>query len=165
MHIDTDRRNLAYIFDPKACVSSVAKTTAQLLYQWKAVLGKYDYTMIHIARDRNCWEDLLWWWVTDLFRRGAVATFQRLSEYCCRFHMEEHVTEFFKQCLHCMDSKAGEKVPRQLVEIVHGTSPAEVVHFDYLYVGATVPSGDDGLDEEGRHRYILVATDDMSNWV
>ena len=27
-------------------------------------------------------------------RRGGVATLQRLSEYCCWFHMEEHVTEF-----------------------------------------------------------------------
>ena len=29
VHIYTDHRNLAYIFDPEACVSSVAKTTAQ----------------------------------------------------------------------------------------------------------------------------------------
>ena len=33
-------RNLTYIFDPEACVSSVAKTTAQRLDQWKAVLGQ-----------------------------------------------------------------------------------------------------------------------------
>ena len=64
--------------------------------------------------------------------RGAVATLQRLSEYCCRFRMKEHVTEFVKQCVHCMDSKAGEQVPRPLVETMHGTRPGEVVHFDYL---------------------------------
>ena len=46
--------------------------------------------------------------------------------------MEEHVTEFVKQSLHCLDSKAGEKVPRPLEETVHGTRPGEVVHFDYL---------------------------------
>ena len=40
VHIYTDHRNLAYIFDPEACVSSVAKTTAQRLNQWKAVLGQ-----------------------------------------------------------------------------------------------------------------------------
>ena len=64
-----------------------------------------------------------------------------------------------------MDSKAGEKVPRPLGETVHGTRPGEVVHFDYLYVGASAPLGDDGLDENGSCSYILVMMDDMSNWV
>ena len=54
VHIYTHHRNLAYIFDPEACLSSVAKTTAQRLDQWKAVLGQYDYTIVHIAGDRNC---------------------------------------------------------------------------------------------------------------
>ena len=54
VHIYTDHRNLAYIFYPEACVWSVAKTTAQRLDQWKAVLGQYDYTIVHIAGDRNC---------------------------------------------------------------------------------------------------------------
>ena len=53
-HIYTDHRNLAYIFDPEACVSSVAKTTVHRLDQWKAVLGQYDYTSVHIDGDRNC---------------------------------------------------------------------------------------------------------------
>ena len=29
-----------------------------------AVLGQYDYTIVHIAADRNCWGDLLSRWVT-----------------------------------------------------------------------------------------------------
>ena len=64
VHSYTDQRNLAYIFDPEACVSSVAKTTAQRLDHWKAVLGQYDYTIVHIAGDRNCSGDLLSRWVT-----------------------------------------------------------------------------------------------------
>ena len=80
--------------------------------------------------------------------RDAVASVQRLPEYCCWIRMEEHVTEFVKQCLHCMDSKAREKVPRSLGETVHGTRPGEVVHFDYLYVGASGLLGDDCLDED-----------------
>ena len=64
---------------------------------------------------------------------SAMATLQRLSEYCCWFRMEEHVTEFVKQCLHCMDSNPGGKgSPRQLGVTVYGTRPGEVVHFDYL---------------------------------
>ena len=42
VHIYTDHRNLVYIFDPEACVWSGAKTTAQRLDQWKAVLWQYD---------------------------------------------------------------------------------------------------------------------------
>ena len=63
VHIHTDHRNLAYIFNPETCVSSVPKTTAQRLEHWKAVLGQYDYTIQHIAGERNCWGDLLSRWV------------------------------------------------------------------------------------------------------
>ena len=80
--------------------------------------------------------------------QGAVATLHRLSEYWCWFCLEEHVAEFVKQYLHCMDSKAGEKVQRPLDETVPGTRPGEVVHFDYLHVGASRPLGGDGLDED-----------------
>ena len=45
--------------------------------------------------------------------------------------MEEHVAEFVKWCLHCMDYKEV-KVPCPLRETVHGTRPGEIVHFDYL---------------------------------
>ena len=55
MHIHTDHRNLACIFNPEVCVSSVPKTTAQRLEHWKAVLGQYDYTIQDIESERNCW--------------------------------------------------------------------------------------------------------------
>ena len=44
-------------------MSSVPKTTAQRLEHWKAVLGQYDYTIQHVAGERNCWGDLLSRWV------------------------------------------------------------------------------------------------------
>lgn len=55
--------------------------------------------------------------------RGSVATLQRLKEYHCWSHVDMHLTEFVKQCLHCMDSKAGEKVPRPFRETVSWQSP------------------------------------------
>ena len=72
-------------------------------------------------------------------RRGGVATLQRLSEYCCWFHMEEHVTEFVEMfvemCLNCMDLKRGRMcLVRSLGETVNGTRQGEVVYFDDLYV-------------------------------
>ena len=56
------------------------------------------------------------------------------------------MTKLVKQCLHCMGSKTGEKVPRPLGEAVHGRRPGEVLYFDYLY-GDSGPLGKDGLDE------------------
>ena len=64
VYIYTDHKNLAYIFDPDACVSSVAKMTTPRLDQWRAVLAQYDYTIMHIAGDRNFWRDLLSQWLT-----------------------------------------------------------------------------------------------------
>ena len=36
-----NHRNLTYIFNPEACVTSVTKAMAQRLENWKAVLGQY----------------------------------------------------------------------------------------------------------------------------
>ena len=47
--------------------------------------------------------------IKEAGHRRVVTTLQRLQWYCCWFRMEVHVTEFFKQCLHCMNSKADVK--------------------------------------------------------
>ena len=47
----------------------------------------------------------------------------------------------------------------------HGTTPNEVVHFDYLYVGESGPLASQGLSEEAGFRFILVIMDDLSNFV
>ena len=49
--IFTDHRNLTYIFNPEACVTSVTKAMAQRLENWKAVLGQYRYAIEHIPGD------------------------------------------------------------------------------------------------------------------
>ena len=64
VHIFTDHRNLAYIFDPEACVTSVSKALTQRLEGWKGVLGQYRHTICHIPGDRNAWGDLLSLWVS-----------------------------------------------------------------------------------------------------
>ena len=63
VHIFTDHRNLTYIFNPEACVTSVTKAMAQRLENWKAVLGQYRYAIEHIPGERNCRGDLLSRWV------------------------------------------------------------------------------------------------------
>ena len=63
MQVDTNHRNLAYIFELEAYFSSVPKTAAQRLENWRMVLVQYDYTIMHNSGERNCWGNLLSRWV------------------------------------------------------------------------------------------------------
>ncbi|CAM9468806.1 unnamed protein product [Sphacelaria rigidula] len=79
--------------------------------------------------------------------------------------MVSHVRGFVRQCLHCVNTRAGEIVPRSYGDTVHGTAPGEVVHFDFLYVGSSGPEGAHDLPDEGGFWYVLVIMDDMPNFV
>ena len=59
--------------------------------------------------------------------------------------MESHVREFVRQCLHCVDTRAGDIVPRPYGDTVHGTAPGDGVHFDFLSVGSSGPEGSEGM--------------------
>ena len=69
--------NLAYSFDPEACVTSVSKTLPQRLEGWNGVLGQYRYTICNIPGDPNAWGDLLSRWVrVPALPVRAVAVFR-----------------------------------------------------------------------------------------
>ena len=128
VHIYTDHRNLAYTFDPEACVSPVAKTTAQRLNQWEVVLGQYDYTIMHIAGHRNCWGDLLSRWVT------APSVSVRVSAVYAASEPDETLP--FKQ-------------------VIQDAQQASRANLGTLAAGATSFMTDDGqvtLDDEGLFR-------------
>ncbi|CAM9572123.1 unnamed protein product [Sphacelaria rigidula] len=101
----------------------------------------------------------------DAGHRGVAATLVRLQELCAWQGIETHVHEFVHHCFHCADSKAGDVIPRPLGETVHGTTPNEVVHFVFLYVGESGPLASQGLSEDAGFRYFLVIMDDLSNFV
>ena len=75
VHIFTDHRNLTYIFNAEACVTSLTKPMAQRLENWKGVLGQYRYAIEHIPGERNCWGDLLSRWVRSLACRFVLLLF------------------------------------------------------------------------------------------
>ena len=79
----------------------------------------------------------------------------RLGAYCVWESMKEDVTKFVQQCLHCVNSWAGNVVPLPLGEINHGTEVGEILHFDYLKLG----DSDDG------YAYVLVLFGDVSSFV
>lgn len=63
--------------------------------------------------------------------------------------------------LHCVDSKAGEVVPRPFGELVHGAGPGDIPHFD-CYMSVTV---DGGLNDGEEFKYILIMLDDLCNFL
>ena len=93
--------------------------------------------------------------IQEAGHRDICATMHRLGVYCVWKGMKEDVTEFVQQCLHCVDSRAGNVVPLPSGEMFHRTEVGEVLHFDYLKLG----NRDDG------YSYVLVLVDDVSSFV
>ena len=102
--------------------------------------------------------------INDAGHRAVVAPLQRLQGYCCWFCMEtESVMQRYS--IHCMNSKAGERVPRPLEENMHGTGPGKILYFNHLYVGDSGTPGKVELDEGDGFKYILVMIDELSSFV
>lgn len=86
--------------------------------------------------------------------RGAETTRNLLREHFTWTRLRQDATDFVAGCLFCILSKTGLKIPRPLAMTLHASSPNEVLHFDYLYLGASV-------DDE---KYVLVLKDDLSSY-
>ena len=71
----------------------------------------------------------------DAGYRSVRTTTHRLGAYCAWDNMEKNKAKFIRQCLHCVDPKAGNDMPRSLGDLVHGTVVGDVLHFDYLSLG------------------------------
>jgi len=87
--------------------------------------------------------------------RGQDASLSILSEDFWWDTMKEDVAALVRGCLHCLVSRTGEIIPRPLSHALHGCFPNEVVHMDFLYMGA----GKCGK------KYILIIRDDFSAYV
>jgi Integrase core domain len=70
--------------------------------------------------------------------------------------MAKDVKVFVQNCLHCVATIPGDKVPRQLGTQLHATNPNEILHFDFLYIG---------LSRDGKYQYLLLLKDDLSGYL
>ena len=95
--------------------------------------------------------------------RGTAATLQVLRSYCVWQDMEKDMANFVNKCLHCRDSKPGKMVPQPMGEVVRVESVGEVVHFDFLQVGACWPLGTKGIGKQG-YQYLMVLVDGLSSF-
>jgi hypothetical protein len=89
--------------------------------------------------------------------RGFDATMHRL--HCVYWTSQRaDVRAFIHDCLNCLDSKYGKKVPRPYAETVHGQGPLQVIHVDHLHVGDSDVTDASG----GIYKWICVVTDDFT---
>jgi hypothetical protein len=61
-----------------------------------------------------------------------------------------------QNCLHCVATIPGDRVPRPLGTQLHATKPNEILHFDFLYIGLT---------RDGKYQYLLLLKDDLSGYL
>jgi Integrase core domain len=69
--------------------------------------------------------------------------------------MAKDVKVFVHNCLHCVATIPGDKVPRLLGTQLHA-KPNEILHFDFLYIG---------LSRDGKYQYLLQLNDDLSGYL
>ena len=90
--------------------------------------------------------------------RAAFTTKLTLQQ---RYHwpeMAKQIEQMCAQCLHCITTRGGEKVPRPLGEAVHATECLTVLHMDFLYMEPL-------KSKEHNMKYVLVLKDDLSGYV
>jgi Integrase zinc binding domain len=85
--------------------------------------------------------------------RAYEATLGAIKEYVAWTTMAKDVKVFVQNCLHCVATIPGDKVPRPLSTQLHATKPNEILHFNFLYIG---------LSRDGKYQYLLLLKDDLS---
>ncbi|ETV63678.1 hypothetical protein H257_19389, partial [Aphanomyces astaci] len=86
--------------------------------------------------------------------RTAKATLASLESFCQWTGMKGDVEFFVRRCLHCASASGGS--PRPLGEALHSTAPNGLIHWDFVFMGASKTGGD---------KYLLVVKCDASNMV
>ena len=95
VHIFTDHRNLTYIFNPEACVTSVTKTIAQRLGSWTAVCQcKTRRKVVTVTCRFGVW-CMVYWAIRLQSALGSVCVMSRVG-----FHSVSLV--LLISCLHAL---------------------------------------------------------------
>jgi Integrase zinc binding domain len=89
-------------------------------------------------------------------QRAYEATLGSIKEYGAWKTMAKDVKVFVQNCLHCVATIPGDKVPRPLGTQLHATKPNEILHFDFLYIG---------LSRDGKCQYLLLLKDNLSGYL
>jgi hypothetical protein len=88
--------------------------------------------------------------------RAYEATLSAIKEYVAWTTMAKNVKVIVQNCLHCVATVPGDKVPRPLGSQLHTAKPNEILHFDFLYIG---------LSRDGKYQSLLLLKDDLSGYL
>jgi hypothetical protein len=88
--------------------------------------------------------------------RAYEVTLGAIKEYVAWTTMAKDFKVFVKNCLHCVATIPGDRVPLLLSLQLHATKSNEILHFDFLYIG---------LSRDGKYQYLLLLKDDLSGYL
>jgi Integrase zinc binding domain len=88
--------------------------------------------------------------------RAYEATLGAINHFVVWKTIAKDVKVFVQNCLHCVTTIPGDKVPRPLGTQLHATKPDEILHFDFLNIG---------LSRDGKYQYLLLLKDDLSEYL
>ena len=91
----------------------------------------------------------------SLRHRGRDATESTVREDFFWKSLKKDVAQFVNSCIHFLANRAGEHIPRPLATALHAERPNEVLHVDYLFMGAS----------STEQKYVLLIRDDLSGYV
>ena len=90
---------------------------------------------------------------------GITLTISTLSRPFFWLELAEDVGKLVANCLHCLPTQGGQRIPRPLGTQIHGQKPNQVLHFDYVYIHP-VKNG-----ASHSHQWIFVVRDDFTGMV
>ena len=91
----------------------------------------------------------------EMGHRGQEGTIGILTEYFYWSSMKKDVKHFVRRCLHCFITRTGEVIPRPLGMAMHASRVNEILHMDFLYMGAS----------NEKEKYLLIIRDGLSGYV
>jgi hypothetical protein len=79
-----------------------------------------------------------------------------IKDYVAWTMMSKDVKVFVQNCLHCVATIPGDKLPRPLGTQQHAIKLNEIMHFYFLYIG---------LSRDRMYQYLLLFKDDLSGYL
>jgi hypothetical protein len=70
--------------------------------------------------------------------------------------MANDVKVFVQNCLYCVATIPGDKVPHPLGTQLHAAKPNEILHFDFLYIRKS---------KDGKYQHLLLLKNDLSGYL
>lgn len=143
----TEHENILYMTSPTCFQSNVPRHIAEKLQRWAIRLSEFIFLVEHILGENNTWSDMLTRWEDRvmfaphcwLSGHSVYTITCNIIKYMVYYDtFNTNVKEFVQGCLVYILSENRQNVLFPLDPQFHAEIFAELLHFDYLYVGESV---------------------------